>query len=325
MKKILAMLLAVMMLLSVASVAMAEDATHTAGEADFLKKLTLNGDGAVAPSVTFSFSAAFDHATDCVAGTTGPALTIGTATFAANDTATKKVAITHEGAFPVVGVYYYNVTETVLGVLGIAGETGLILKVTVTNGDNGALVENYALYKGENKGDTVENTYSAGKLSVTKTVEGALADKNKEFNVTVTFTAPEGKSVKSPITYVEDGETKTIDLGTDGSWTGSKTVTIALKHNETITFSNIPAGMTYNVEEEDYTSADKGGYTAADYTFGNDNKTISTATDTVAIKNAKEGNIDMGVMLDSMPYVLVLAVVGAAVIALIAKKRRAED
>ena len=33
----------------------------------------------------------------------------------------------------------------------------------------------------------------------------------------------------------------------------------------------------------------------------------------------------MGVMLDSMPYVLVLAVVGAAVIALIAKKRRAED
>ena len=57
MKKILAMLLAVMMLLSVASVAMAEDATHRQGEADFLKKLTLKGEGAVAPSVTFSFSA----------------------------------------------------------------------------------------------------------------------------------------------------------------------------------------------------------------------------------------------------------------------------
>ena len=75
--------------------------------------------------------------------------------------------------------------------------------------------------------------------------------------------------------------------------------------------------MTYTVTE---TAVD--GYTT---TQTNENGTINSAEVISTFTNTKTGTIDMGVMLDSMPYVLVLAVVGAAVIALIAKKRRAED
>ena len=69
------------------------------------------------------------------------------------------------------------------------------------------------------------------------------------------------------------------------------------------------------------------GGTFAKYTTSatGDTGKINAAEQTAAFTNKKDGSIDMGVMLDSMPYVLVLAVVGAAVIALIAKKRRAED
>lgn len=93
--------------------------------------------------------------------------------------------------------------------------------------------------------------------------------------------------------------------------------TFQLKHGDTISIANLPYGVTYTVTE---TAAE--GYTT---TKTGDTGRISAAEQTAAFTNERKGEIDMGVMLDSMPYVLVLAVVGAAVIALIAKKRRVED
>ena len=95
-------------------------------------------------------------------------------------------------------------------------------------------------------------------------------------------------------------------------------------------FANLPKGVTYTVVE---LSGENGTELKADdlvdgkYTVRYDNATGTMNKDALSttITNTYEGTIDMGVMLDSMPYVLVLAVVGAAVIALIAKKRRAED
>ncbi len=47
------------------------------------------------------------------------------------------------------------------------------------------------------------------------------------------------------------------------------------------------------------------------------------AEQTAAFTNTKDGEIDMGVVLDSLPYVVTLAVVVLGAVALVARKRRA--
>ena len=148
-----------------------------------------------------------------------------------------------------------------------------------------------------------------------------MGDQSKEFNVTVTFAAPAGKTVKEAISYTEDGITKTIS---SDKWTnGTASVVIALKHNETITFTNIPYDVTYTVTEADYTSD---GYAAAAYTYSdNTNKKIDSDKDTVTITNTKNGTIDTGISMDSLPYIVALALVLGFAVVMIARRRRIEE
>ena len=79
------------------------------------------------------------------------------------------------------------------------------------------------------------NTY--GNLTVSKTVAGNAADTNKEFNFKVTL---KDKSIS----------------GTYGGMTFSNGIaTFTLKHGESKTAENLPTGVEYTVEEEDYTAA----------------------------------------------------------------------
>ena len=185
--------------------------------------------------------------------------------------------------------------------------------------------------KGEGKGtknSAVENTYSAGSLEVKKVVTGNLGDKNKKFNVTVTFTAPAGKTVAGDISYVENREKKTIK---SSDWKeGSVTKKIAVAHNDTITFTNIPYDVTYTVVEDNYTKTAEGAkdYDEAKYEYSDTNpiKAIDSANDTVIITNNKgDSNIDTGVILDNAPYILMLAVVAGGAMTLVIKKRREEE
>lgn len=186
------------------------------------------------------------------------------------------------------------------------------------------------------KVDTFTNTYDVGHLDVTKTVSGNLADQNKVFNVDVTFTSalPAGSNV----TYVDDGEAKSINAD-DISAEGGKTVTITLKHNETVHFYNIPAGVTYTVKEQDYTGGDlngENGYDAPTYLVNPASDTTDVGkvfadgvsetaekneTDVVKINNNKETDVSTGVVLDSMPYILMLTAAFAGLIVLFGKKR----
>ena len=321
MKKILAMLLAVMMLLSVASVAMAEGTTTPTDMTTVtIKKVyKLANAGTTSPDETFTLQQVGNGTVTNGEATSAPALGAITG---ANFT---EGAATVEGftgditvALPEytnVGVYEYTLKEvagTTAGVNYYGNNIKLV--VTVVNSGNGKLriaaVHTEAV--GGNKSDTFVNTYSAGTLKVSKTVTGNLGDKDKYFEFKVTLTGETGK------TY---GETYTVTGGSNTANPATITIgeetTFLLKHDETITIANLPYGVTYTVTE---TAVD--GYTT---TQTNDNGTISSAEVISTFTNKKDGTIDMGVMLDSMPYVLVLAVVGAAVIALIAKKRRAED
>lgn len=318
------------------------------------KKYTATNTGTASPAETFTFAAVATKVKNAgvkADGTTpiteadAPKLTIAPAAYGANGAATDgapmNLEITKDKAFPNVGIYYYTVTETPSGTAGVTTHAGaMLLKVYVVYNEAGtALEEKYVFYNGMDsttgegttgtKGAAIENTYSAGSLEVTKEVTGNLGDKNKKFNVTVTFTAPAGKTVAGDISYVENRETKTIK---PSDWKdGVATKRIAVADGDTITFTNIPYGVTYTVVEDDYTKAADGttkDYDPAKYEFSDTNptKAIDSATDTVTITNNKgDSNIDTGVILDNAPYILMLTVVAAGAMTLVIKKRREEE
>ena len=226
--------------------------------------------------------------------------------------------------YDTVGVYSYTLREiagTTAGVTYYGKDIKLVVTVINDGNDKLRVAAVHTESKGEDKADYFPNIYKAGALSVTKEVIGNLGNKDKEFNVTVTFTKPADKTIGEAISYIVGTDTKTIAAN---AWTGNTaTVTIALKHGQTITFTNIPYDVTYNVTEADYTGEGKdNGYKQPVYEYSDDNKKIDSATDTVKIINEKVGTIDMGVTLNNMPYILVLAVLAAGVAVFVIRKRR---
>lgn len=113
------------------------------------------------------------------------------------------------------------------------------------------------------------NSSTVGKLTIKKTVAGNGGDKEKAFTFKVEISAP-GK-----YPYIGDGVSGGA-IGDDD--------TISLKHGQSITIYNLPAGTNYTVSEEDYT---KDGYDAPVYT-GNQTGTIEADTElSVSVTNSK--------------------------------------
>lgn len=229
------------------------------------------------------------------------------------------------------GMYYYTVTETPSNTAGVDyAAKSMIMVITAGYADDGedsSLSYWAALHDSTNyndKNSKFENTYTAGSLKVTKKVTGSLGDKDKKFNVDVTFTAPAGKTVKSTITYVNNGaESIAPDawkLNTTTNQYEAK-VTVELAHKGSVQFNNIPKDVTYIVEEQDYSGAE---YTA---TYeGDKSGTIANDVKNTTITNHKgDDNIDTGVILDNAPYILMLAVVAGGAMTLVIKKRREEE
>lgn len=299
MKKFVAILLTLMLVLGVSG-ALAADPNLP--NATFKKNYTENG--GTAPAATFTFKAEFKAFAEG-ATAEGPALSISNvvATGAGDYTAT----ISPEGDFPSVGKYYYTVSEDQGNVAGVTYAAPLYLMVLVTNGEDGALVPSYYLYKDENKDtkeDTFTNAYSAGTLTVKKTVTGNLGDKKKEFDFTVTFAAPEGKNW-TPAIGASEGATMVED--------NPMSYTFKLKHDAMATFGNLPAGVTYTVTE---TPVD--GYTTKNI---EQKGTIVAGLNEVTFINEKSGTIDTGVTTENLPYVLLIGFVVLAGAALLIKRK----
>lgn len=332
----MSMLLAVVCVFGLSTAAFADgvktDGTITVangGTFTLDKTYTVTG---TAPSETFSFTADCTEVTDAASGVTKDstdvnAVTISSVEFTSGSTETKQATVTLP-TYPSVGVYTYTVTETPGSTAGVTYQSALTLKVYVVNGTSG-LECKVALLNGTSKttGFT-DNKYESGSLAVSKSVTGNMGDKTKEFNVTVTFTAPTNETVKSTIGYTGDGTAKTVTFG-EGKTTA--TASIALKNGETITFTNIPEGVTWTVKEDDYTGS-KGGYDAAKYATNTNTTAAESAAgatgsidsnndaDTCTITNNKGANVDTGVILDYAPYALI-AVLALAGVAVLMKKR----
>ena len=123
-----------------------------------------------------------------------------------------------------------------------------------------------------------------------------------------------------------DGETKT-NQGTLTATGGTLTATYYLKDDQKIVIKGLTQGTDYNITEVNY-SAD--GYATTNtvdsapsqegHTTGT--KDMGNRDHEVVFTNNKEGTVPTGILLETGPFILLGAVVLAALIALLATGRR---
>ena len=166
-------------------------------------------------------------------------------------------------------------------------------------------------------------------LTISKTVTGMLGDTDKAF----TFQILNGDN--QPVTLTNDncqfgdGSGTLLESSTDGKFT--------LKHGGTVTIKNLPVG-TYTVTELETSTDELKNYKTTwllDNGSASSNETENSArTATVEMKSEKRSldftnectlQPDLGVLLDTLPYIVILAVVAGGVALLMLRKRRKED
>ena len=332
-KKLLGLVLSLSLALGMSTVALAANQ-----DASFTKTYKKTNTDTQNPTEIFTFTYTAYKVTDSnknLKVSDMPTIVNSTVTFATN-TATKKglekkvnVALS-DVTWPGVGIYYYEVKETPGNTAGVSYDPATAyLKVTVAY-DEGtdtyytAFVTLDGTFADDNEDGKTDvkiggfiNTYSAGALKIKKTVTGNMGNKDTYFAVKVKLTGETGK------TYLDSYAV------TGGSYTSNPTsiaigaeTTFYLKDSDTITISNLPYGVTYTVVEDDYTSEATGGYETAAYKFSDDNKKIDTPADSVEITNTKNVGIDTGILVDSMPYILILAFVCTGLLIFCLRRRK---
>ena len=241
-------------------------------------------------------------------------------------------------AYDFVGIYEYVISETKGNYQGVGYHTApLYLRITVAqhekdpNDDEDtdhlyiagiALRDTNATDTSKaTKIDTLENTYGIGRLSVTKEVTGNMGDQTQDFAITVTFTSD--NEVGATITYSGadyDGSVTFTKDATTEKYTCS--VPLSIKHGEVVQFENIPAGVSYTVVED---TSDTSAYKTKGYTglvYENENADIAAADDIAAkVTNTKEQTPDTGIVLETLPFVLLM---GIALVGVVALRRREE-
>lgn len=243
-----------------------------------------------------------------------------------------------------VGVYTYQVKEKDGDTLGMTYDPKTYtLQVIVGNKiENDQIVAGgekvcyVTMLDGTTKQNSVKNTYNAGTLNITKTVQGNMGDRSTDtkFDFVATFKVPTGKTLRSDIVLPE---------GYTINWNSTKTegtVNFKLSHNETFSVQNLPKDIEYSVVEMNgKTSLANGAYitnTAGENTYqvsydnfvnGTVGTTEMTDENVIAtnITNTWGSTIDTGVILDNAPYILMLAIVAGGAMTLVIKKRREEE
>ena len=350
-KKLFAGILAVAMMATMAAPAFAAKAssvTTTTGETKEIEdvstvtlskdyKLENNDESNVSPAETIEFTVVKKSVKKAAKGVTTenmPTVTVADLTLAAGAAGGQKQSTTITlPDYTSVGVYTYEITENNGNKAGVTYRSEPItLVVTVVNGDTaGEFVRIPALHIGgvdATKGDTIENTYSAGTLNITKEVKGTMGDKSKNFKFTLKLEATDNKSYpetyEMAVTSTGDAELSnptTIKLG--------EATTVYLHDGSQLNIANLPYGVKYTITEDDYRGeGDDNGYTTkVNGTEGlTKTDTVDASAENVEFVNSKGGVVDTGVILDNAPYIaLMMVVVAGAAVMIIKKRRHFED
>lgn len=169
-----------------------------------------------------------------------------------------------------------------------------------------------------------------GSLNVTKAIEvanGGTLDKDKEFDFTATFKFPTGTDA-STLGGVKDANGNIITIEQNGTYT------FKLKADGNMKFTGVPVGTQISVVE----SATPNYKGSAESVFNGVSQTKKEATkyneaitvsgklgqnqNKVAVTNTYNYVPTTGIIMNTLPYVLMIALCGAALMAFVAFKRR---
>lgn len=204
--------------------------------------------------------------------------------------------------------------------------------------------------------DAFKNKYGDGNiqnLKLSKTVHGALGNLSKDFTFKIKFTkadalqnntdtglykGPQVAELSSTATIkIKDG---TTDIAKSAYLELDKEYTVTLRHNDSLNLSNLPAGIKYEIYEDDsqvennavVVTVDNVKYTVTvtDTTFDDKETTkikgeVGSTDVTTAFQNTNSDSPDMGVVLDNAPYIAMLAIVAIGGVALMLNKRRRDE
>lgn len=299
-------------------------------------------DGLAIPQATFKFQ---------VTSMTPDALsaTIQDISYDANDIKIKQTdgsyviskdqKLSFEGNWQHAGEYVYTVAETQESMPNVTYDaSSYTLRVYVINGTNGLEVEKITAQGANGKTDKIlfTNTYAKNDatLTIEKNTTGKYADKTKEFKFEITFT-------KSPMSD-QTSFTGTIGAQSDTYIAGTPKE-FSLADREQLVFHNLPVGTTYVVKE----LAAKDGYTPRVTVIENDTTTVNNRTaaqegdalDTfkedgtknlvgeadniVTFTNTHQGGVvPTGILMNNLPFILLVAVAIVAFVSLAVIKRR---
>lgn len=161
---------------------------------------------------------------------------------------------------------------------------------------------------------------ASANLTVTKTVTGKLGDTNKAFTFQILDASGNPVTLTTGNYEFSNTNGALLNDGTDGKFT--------LKDGASITFKNLPSGQ-YKVVEDNYSGEKyETSYVVDSGTPVNGQEatvTIGTDAKQIDFTNHRTLEPDLGVLLDTLPYLVILAVVAGGGILLMLRKRRKED
>ncbi len=164
---------------------------------------------------------------------------------------------------------------------------------------------------------------NAKSLVIKKVVSGATADKSKDFTFKLTFTKASTETSQSITGKI--GETsKTFVYGQE--------TTITLRHDQSLVFDTIPAGTRYKLVEtgsQGYTAsvaykengASKNQAGTVSTNFTQDSILIGEKPNDNTITNSLPDVTPTGLLIDNLPFILMIGL-GLAGFVVLSKKRR---
>ena len=344
MKKLISLVLALVFVFSMATVAMATDdaawdGTYAASDATSFKIYKdYTSEETFAPAETLTFTV---EAADTNPDTT--AITVPNVTITGSVLTDIEITV-NVPSYSKAGIYEYTIKENAGTAAGATYDTDKTIYVQILveydnvnhklvignpkDATNSGIVYFIKQDSTGNKVDTFANTFKTNDFTVAKDVTGNMANETDTFEIVVTLTVPTGKTICTPITI--GGVEVAASEWTDGVYTA----TLNLSENGgATTFANIPAGVTVSVEETSGETNMK-GYTLTGYSVNGGDAAASasftvdgdaTSADSVVVINDKTTDVNTGITLDSLPFVLILAVCVGAAVLFVVKRRTSVD
>lgn len=349
-KKIHLLFLALAMVLTMSTTAFAAEVptigtgTETEEATVSITKDLVMAEGISIPCATFKFEVTpvtADAPASRIAPITYPA--DGTQSVQTTENGLIKVTQTSSiefGTFPHAGVFEYKVKETPdtyngAGTMAYSTDEYL-LRVYVANKTDGSVyIQTITAEKNRDKHNQVlfTNTYTKdASLMITKETEGTLANLEQQFDFTIQFTSAATSTATEFVGHI-DGTELRCPVGQE--------IKFQLHDGQSLTFDSLPAGTRYIVTEigaeDGYTPSVKvieNGQAAQEKTAAKDGDSISSLlqnpvgtlvgenTNQVTFVNTYHEIAITGIVMNNLPFILLIGTGVAALAALSVLKRK---